>query len=250
MKKLFPLLKKEFQLYFNSFILYAVSTIFLLLSGYFFFTDVIRFDTFLIDQGISLTEGLFRQFFLDMVHVICLIIPLLTMRLFSEEKKTGTIELLLTYPVKDIEIILAKYISCLTIYTALLIMTITYPVFIAKIWPLDIKAVASGYLGLFLVGCAFISVGLLISSFTKDMIVSAMVTFGICLFFLSIAFNAGWAGYTGQKILVHLSFLEHANKFGKGVIETSSIFHCIIFTCYFIFLTYESLKSRYWRGLR
>ncbi|RLB08583.1 MAG: ABC transporter permease, partial [Deltaproteobacteria bacterium] len=113
MSKFFPLLKKEFYIYINSFILYAVFTIFLLLSGYFFFTDVIRFDTFLIDTGISLTEGLFRQFFLDMVHVICLTIPLLTMKLFSEEKKTGTIELLLTYPVRDIDIIMAKYVSCL-----------------------------------------------------------------------------------------------------------------------------------------
>jgi len=248
--KFFPLLKKEFYIYINSFILYAVFTIFLLLSGYFFFTDVIRFDTFLIDEGVSLTEGLFRQFFLDMVHVICLSIPLLTMKLFSEEKKTGTIELLLTYPVRDMDIIMAKYVSCLVIYTIMLLMTLIYPFSISRIWPIDVKAVFSGYLGLFLIGSSFISIGLLVSSFTKDVIVSAMVTFGICLFFLTIAFNAGWAGYTGQKILVHLSFLEHINKFGKGVIETASIFHCVIFTVCFIFFTYESLKSRYWRGLR
>ncbi len=250
MRRFFTLVKKEFHIYVNSFILYAVTTIFLLLSGYFFFTAVIRFDTFLIVEGISVEEGLFRQFFLDMVHIICLTIPLLTMRLFAEEKKTGTIELLLTYPVKDMEIILAKYITCLILFTGMLLMTAVYPVVISKIWKLNVKVILSGYLGLFLVGSSFISIGLLISSFTKDQITAAMVTFGICLFFLSIAFNAGWAGYTGQKILVHLSFLEHADKFGKGVIDTASVFHCLIFTICFILFTRESLRSRYWRGLR
>ncbi len=250
MRRFFTLVKKEFHIYVNSFILYAVTTIFLLLSGYFFFTAVIRFDTFLIVEGISVEEGLFRQFFLDMVHIICLTIPLLTMRLFAEEKKTGTIELLLTYPVKDMEIILAKYITCLILFAGMLLMTAVYPVVISKIWKLNVKVILSGYLGLFLVGSSFISIGLLISSFTKDQITAAMVTFGICLFFLSIAFNAGWAGYTGQKILVHLSFLEHADKFGKGVIDTASVFHCLIFTICFILFTRESLRSRYWRGLR
>jgi len=250
MKNFWPLFSKELYEYTSSFILYAIVTIFLLLSGYFFFTAVIRFDTFLIDEGVSITEGLFRQFFLDMVHVICLTIPLLTMRLFAEEKKTGTIELILTYPIKDMELILAKYTVCLLIFTLMLVLTFAYPIAISYFWKLDIEAILSGYLGLFLVGCSFISVGLLVSSFTKDQITAAMVTFGICLFFLAIAFNAGWAGFTGQKILVHLSFLEHVNKFAKGIIELSSVVHCIVFTICFILFTRESLRSRYWRGLR
>jgi len=250
MRNLIPLLKKEFQIYINSFILYAVVTIFLVLSGYFFFTAVIRFDTFLINERISIQEGLFRQFFLDMVHVICLTIPLLTMRLFAEENRTGTIELLLTYPVKDMEIILAKYVACLIVFSIMLALTGVYIFFIVDIWKIEVKAVLAGYLGLFLLGCAFVSVGILVSSFTKDQITAAMVTFGVCLFFLSIAFNAGWAGFTGQKILTHLSFLEQTNKFAKGIIETASIAHFIIFTISFIFFTRESLRSRYWRGLR
>lgn len=250
MRNLYPLMKKEVNMYINSFILYAVITIFLVLSGYFFFTAAIRFDTFLINQRVSITEGLFRQFFLDMVHVICLTIPLLTMRLFAEENKTGTIELLLTYPVKDIEIILAKYIVCLLVFFTMLAMTGVYVVTVSSIWKIEVKPVLAGYLGLFLLGCSFISVGILISSFTKDQITAAMVTFGICLFFLSIAFNAGWAGFTGQKILVHISFLEQVNNFGKGVIKISSIVHFIVFTLCFILFTCESLRSRYWRGLR
>jgi len=250
MRNLYSLMKKEFHIYINSFILYAVITIFLILSGYFFFTAVIRFDTFLINQRVSITEGLFRQFFLDMVHVICLTIPLLTMRLFAEENKTGTIELLLTYPVKDMEIILAKYIACVIVFSLMLAMTGIYVLFISTIWDIEVKAVLAGYLGLFLLGCSFISVGILVSSFTKDQITAAMITFGICLFFLSIAFNAGWAGFTGQKILTHLSFLEQANKFAKGVIETASIVHFVVFTICFILFTRESLRSRYWRGLR
>lgn len=250
MRNIVPLLKKEFQIYVNSFILYAVVTIFLILSGYFFFTAVIRFDTFLINERVSIQEGLFRQFFLDMVHVICLTIPLLTMRLFAEENRTGTIELLLTYPVKDMEIILAKYIACLVVFSIMLAFTGAYVFSITGIWSINIKAVLAGYLGLFLLGCAFISVGILVSSFTKDQITSAMITFGICLFFLSIAFNAGWAGFTGQKILTHLSFLEQTNKFAKGIIESASITHFVVFTVCFILFTRESLRSRYWRGLK
>ncbi len=250
MRNLYSLLKKEFNMYINSFVLYAVVTIFLVLSGYFFFTAVLRFDTFLINQRVSITEGIFRQFFLDMVHVICLTIPLLTMRLFAEEKKTGTIELLLTYPVKDIEIILAKYLACLMVFSVMLAMTGVYALTISYIWKIEVKPVLAGYLGLFLLGCSFISIGILISSFTKDQITAAMVTFGICLFFLTIAFNAGWAGFTGQKILVHLSFLEHVNNFGKGIIRLSSVVHFVVFTVCFILFTRESWRSRYWRGLR
>ena len=243
-------MKKELNMYVNSFILYAVITIFLMLSGYFFFTAAIRFDTFIISERVSITEGLFRQFFLDMVHVICLTIPLLTMRLFAEENKTGTIELLLTYPVKDMEIILAKYLVCLMVFSIMLVMTGAYVVALSSIWKIEVKPVLAGYLGLFLLGCSFISIGILISSFTKDQITAAMVTFGICLFFLCIAFNAGWAGFTGQKILVHLSFLEQVNNFGKGIIKLSSIVHFIVFTVCFLFFTRESLRSRSWRGLR
>ncbi len=250
MNNFWAIFGKELYEYVNSFILYAIAAIFLLLSGYFFFTDVIRFDTFLIDQGISVTEGLFRQFFLDMVHVLCLTIPLLTMRLFAEEKKTGTIELILTYPIRDMELILAKYTVCLFIFTLMLVLTFAYPIFIFHFWKFNVEVILSGYLGLFLVGSSFISVGLLISSFTKDQITAAMVTFGICLLFLTIAFNAGWAGFKGQKILVHLSFLEHVNKFANGIIDSSSIIHCFVFTICFILFTRESLRSRYWRGLR
>jgi len=244
------LFKKESMVYLNSFILYATSTIFLLLCGYFFFTDVIRFDTFLINQRISITEGLFRQFFMDMDHVICLTIPLLTMRLFSEEKKSGTIELLLTYPVRDMEIILAKFVSCVCVYTLMLSLTAIYPYLLSTIWDIEVAPVLSGYLGLFLIGCSCISLGLLISSFTKDQIIAAMVTFGIMLLFLSVAFSAGWAGSVGQDILIHLSFLEHSDRFARGIIDTRSVVHCIIFTACFILFTYESLRSRLWRGLR
>jgi ABC-2 type transport system permease protein len=244
------LLKKEFKVYLNSFIVYATSTIFLLLSGYFFFTAVIRFDTFLINQRINITEGLFRQFFMDMDHVICLTIPLLTMRLFSEEKKSGTIELLLTYPVRDMEIILAKFFACVSVYTLMLSLTAVYPYLLSTIWDIEVAPVLSGYLALFLIGCACISLGMLISSFTRDQIVAAMVTFGVILLFLSMAFSAGWAGPVGQKILIHLSFLEHSDQFAQGVIDTRSIVHCIVFTVCFMLFTYESLRSRLWRGPR
>ncbi len=172
------------------------------------------------------------------------------MRLFAEEKKLGTSELLFTFPLRDGEILLGKFTACLFIYVLMLALTFLYPLLLCSVWDLEIAPILSGYLGILLIGCAFISLGIFVSSFTENQIVAAMVTFAILLFLGIIAFNAGKTNAVMERILIHLSFLEHLDAFAKGVINTKSIIYCLNFTFFFLFLTLQSLKSNRWRGLK
>jgi ABC-2 type transport system permease protein len=246
----FLIYKKELLSYFDSFMAYIACATFLLLSGYFFYTDVVYFDTFLTIRGINIAEGLMRQFFHDLNLVMLPIIPLFTMRLFAEEKKMGTIELLFTSPIKDWEIILGKFFACLSVITIVLALTLLYQVQIMTIWKIEIGPLISGYLGLFLMGCCFISLGILVSSLTDNQLIAAMITFGLLLFFYVIAFNAGMGSRLIENILLHLSFLEHFDTFARGVIDTKSIIHSLCFILFFLYLNLQSLQSRRWMGLR
>ena len=176
----FPILKKELRSYFSSLIAYIVLTVFLALSGYFFYTNLILFVTW---GGSSIQEGLWQYHFHDMRKFLLFTFPLLTMRLFAEEKKLGTIELLFTYPFRDIEILLGKFLACMTMLSIMLGLTLIYPVILAIVDQVEVGPLVASYLGLFLLGSAFVSCGIMISSLTENQIVAALVTYGCLLVF-------------------------------------------------------------------
>ena len=180
--------------------------------------------------------------------ILLLMMPLLTMRLFSEEKKSGTIELLLTYPIKDMEAIMGKYLACLSLFFLMLLLTALYPFLLIVFAKPEIGPILTIYLGLFLMGAAFIALGTLVSSLTENQIIAAAVTFGILLLFFLIGWASTFVGSSFGSVLEHLSIMKHFQNFTKGVIDTQDIIFYINFIIFSLFLTGMSLESKKWRG--
>jgi len=254
--KVWPIFKKEVRLYFASPVAYVVFTIFLLISGYFFYS-IFAFFNFMSMQSamnpalardLNVTEGVMRPLFSNISVVMLLLMPILTMRLFAEEKKTGTIELLLTYPVRDGEVLLGKYAAAVVLYLLMLLFTALYPGMLAYFARLEWGPLLTGYLGLVLMGAAFLAIGVLVSSLTENQIVAAVATFGALLIFWVIGWSADLAGPGWGKLLSHLSILEHFDGFAKGVIDTKDVVYYLDFTVLALFLTLRSLESKRWRG--
>lgn len=189
-----------------------------------------------------------RPLFSNLSVIMLLMMPILTMRLFAEEKKTGTIELLLTYPVRDVEVLLGKYAAALTLFLAMLSLTAFYPGLVAYFARLEPGPILAGYLGLALMGVTFLAIGILASSLTENQIVASVATFGVLLVFWAIGWSANFAGPVWGKLLSHLSLLEHFGSFSKGVIDTKDVIYYLNFTILALFLTLRSLESKRWRG--
>ena len=238
--------KREIRAYFTSLTAYVVMAIFLLISGYFFFTNLVMFA---IMVGTDVMLGLWQHTFRDMRFILLLLLPLLTMRLFAEEKKLGTIELLLTNPIRDIEILVGKYLACFFVFCIMLMLTFLYPILFKIVFAIEIKPLMAGYLGLLLLGASFISCGLFVSSLTENQVVAAIATMGILVFLWFIDWNEGISGSeTVVTILHQMSLSEHFFNFIKGVIELDDIIYYLSFISFFLFMTQGSLESRKWRG--
>lgn len=253
--RVWPIFKKELRLYFTSPVAYVVFTIFALIAGYFFYSLFAFFNLMSMQSAtnpalardLNVTEGVMRPLFSNLSVIMLLLMPILTMRLFAEEKKTGTIELLLTYPVRDGEVLLGKYAAAVVLFLTMLLCTVLYPAMLAYFARLEWGPLLTAYLGLVLMGSAFLAVGLLASSLTENQIVAAVVTFGALLIFWVIGWSADFAG-RWAKVLSHLSLLEHFDGFAKGVIDTKDVIYYLNFTVLALFLTLRSLESKRWRG--
>jgi len=248
--------KRELKYYFNSVTAYVTMSIFLVLSGYFFYS-IFRYYNYLsfqsarnpyIQSNLNLIDGVMRPLLGNISVVLLLVLPLLTMRLLAEEKRQGTFELLLTYPIKDSDAIAGKYLAALTVFTVLLGCTALYPIMLAIFSEPELGPILSGYLGLFLVGSTFIAMGIFFSSLTSSQLVAGVATFGVSLFFLIIGWAAPFVGPNFSKVIVQFSLLEHFDSFAKGVIDTQDISYYVFLTVFFIFLTLKSLESTRWRS--
>ncbi len=238
--------RRELQAAFGSVVAYVLFAVFLLLSGYFFYSDLIFM---LLMASFTPVIGLWQWVFLDMRLVVLLILPLITMRLFAEEKKLGTIELLWTYPVRDVEIIAGKFLAAVAFFLLMLLPTAIPFALLYAYQPFDVAPLLVAYLGLVLLGVAFISCGLFISSMTENQVVSAMVTYGILVFFWFMTWNEEAANQATLRILLGLSLFDRFFNFTRGVIDTRDVVFFALFTAFFLFLTWQSLASRRWRGV-
>ncbi len=251
------ILNRELKSYFSSLIAYVVIVMFLLITGYFFYNLLATFSVISFQaqvnpmlakqyQLLNINETVVRPLFGNISIIMLLMTPLLTMRLISEEKKSGTIELLLTFPVKDIDVVLGKYLACLVVFLVMILLTATYPILLLALGEPEVMPMVTGYLGLFLLGAAFISLGIFTSSLTENQIVSASMSFGILFFFWLISYSVPFVSPAFGQILSYLSINEHIASLAKGVLDTEDIIYYLCFIVLFLFLTLRSLESKRW----
>jgi len=175
-------------------------------------------------------------------------LPLLTMRLWAEEKRTGTLELLLTFPLRDSSIVLGKFFASLAMYIVLLMLSLLYPLLAGLYARLDPGPILAGYLGTLLLGATLFAFGFLCSTWTENQIVACALAWAGFLFFWLIGSAADFVGSDLGKIFSQLSFAKHHENFAKGVIETQDVAYFVLFTVFCLFLTLRSIESTRWRG--
>lgn len=239
-------LGKELRSYFYSPFIYLITAVFLLLSGYYFYTDLVFYVQF--GFGMSIMENFWQLFFTDLRLVVLLTVPFLTMRLFAEEKRLGTIELLLTYPMRDSELFWGKFTACAIATLFMLSCTVLYPFIIYHYQPFDWTAVIAGYTGLVLIAFSFIACGLFISSLTDNQVVAGSASLGVLLFFWILSWNDGATKEGVLKVLAQVSMITHFQGFVQGFIDSREIVFFLFFILFFSFLTLRALEARQWRG--
>lgn len=256
MRGFFPVYSKEMYRIFASPIFYVVAFIFLTLAGYFFYSAVAYYSLLSFQAGrnpflaqqLNLGEMVLEPFFGSIGIVLLLMVPLITMRLFAEEKKTGTVELLLTYPISDRGAVLGKFTAALSVVALMLTGTLPAMVVLSAFTTAPWATILSGYLGLVLMSSAFVSLGVLASSLTQNQIVAAAITFGAALLLWIIGWARTLAGQEVGSVFVYLSLLSHFESFTKGVLDSRDILYYGLFVTLFLFATLRVLESRHWRA--
>lgn len=236
MKNTYSIALKEVRSYFASPIAYVVTAVFLVITGYFFAFNIVNAQ-----------EATIRGFLFPGSFVLLLLSPILTMRLLAEEQKMGTLELLLTSPVRDSEVIFGKYLATLLIYAVMLALTLYYPVMLFLFGDPDVGPLLSGYLGIFLLGAACMAAGLMASSVTANQIVSAVIGFGVLILLWVINGAAGFLTGVPKDVVNYLSMPDHFGDFASGIIDTKHVIYYLSLTALFLFLAVRSLETRRWR---
>jgi gliding motility-associated transport system permease protein len=244
---------KELRSYFASPIAYIIIGFFALPFGWFFYLYLAMF----VRQSLQMTQmggamninqQVIRYVLQNASVIILFVMPMITMRTYSEEKRSGTIELLLTSPVKDVEIILGKFLGALGLYVAMLLVTLLYIAILFVYGSPEWRPLIAAYLGLLLLGGAFISIGLLVSSTTNNQIVAGIVSFVVFLLLWIIGWFAESAGPTAGGIASYLSITEHFDDFSKGIIDTKHVIYYLSLITFGLFLTAKSVDTERWRG--
>jgi ABC-2 type transport system permease protein len=172
---------------------------------------------------------------------------MITMALFSEEKKRGTIELLLTAPITDLQVVLGKFLAASAFYVVLLLSTLVEMGVLYLYSSPASGPILSAYLGILLYGLAVLAIGMFISSLTENQIIAAVLSFGTILMFMLLDALSRSAGESARAVLTYLSIIEHLNDFLMGIVSTSHIIYYVSLILVGIFLTYRSLDSLRWR---
>ena len=246
--------QKELRSYFASPIAYIIIGFFALVFGWFYFVSLNFFMQASLQMGmpgqgqVNINTMAIRPLLQNVSVVALFVLPLITMRTYSEEKRSGTIELLLTSPITDFQIIMGKFLGTVALYALMLAVTLIHMGILFIYGNPEWKPILSGYLGLLLMGSSFLSIGLLISSLTKNQIVAGMVTFATLLLLWTVSWMSDAAGPVMQKVLMALSITDHFEDFSKGVIAMNHVVYYLSFITFGLFLTAKSVDSERWRG--
>jgi ABC-2 type transport system permease protein len=254
MRNISAIAQRELNAYFSSPIGYVLIGFFALLFGYFFYVPLAFFEQQSAQAGMNPTQAmninqmLIGPALMNTTVIMLFLFPLITMRTYSEEKRSGTIELLLTSPITDVQIILGKFLGAMLLYAAMLAVTTIHMAILFIFGDPEWKPIATAYLGLLMMGGCFLSLGLFISSLTKNQIVAAMATFAVFLMLWVINWIGTFVGPTTQSVLAHLSLTDHFDDFAKGIIDTKHVVYYLSFMAFGLFLTAKSVDSERWRG--
>ena len=247
---------KELRSYFVSPVVYVVSGVFLLTFGflaylYIVFTGAQAIQLMQMQGGtaqINLNDLVFRNLFASMRFVLLLILPILTMRLFAEERKLRTFEFLMTAPVRIIEIVIGKFLGVYIIYLGILLLTTLVPIVLSLFSDFDWYPVLSGYLGLALLGALFLAVGVFASAITENQIVAAFTSFGLLLMLWLLAGLGSILGDTvGGQFISYLSFMEHYDRLVHGLIDTKDLVYYLSGLALMLFLSHRVVDSTRWK---
>jgi len=198
-------------------------------------------------MALNINEMVIEPSFQNMAVILLLMIPIITMRSFSEEKKSKTFRLLLSSPVQLKEIVLGKFFACMIVVGLMILLSSYSIIFLFFIGEPDIGPVLTGYLGVLLMAGCYVSVGVFASSLTENQIVAAVITFGFSLFMWVIGWGAQSANSSTGQVLEYLSIIEHMDRFLKGMVGTSDITYYLSFIIFGLFLCHRTLDSNRWR---
>ena len=245
MRGLYAIYRKELGHYFVSPVAYVIVGLFLFLSGFFFMLYVNVAN----DQEPDAPTWVLRAFLNLLALVFLFFLPMVTMGVFAEEKKRGTVELLMTSPITELQIVLGKFLASLTLYAAMLLPTALCLVFV---WMHSdprptFRMMLAGYLGALLFGGSLLALGSFLSSLTENQIIAAAMTFAAFLLLWAIDFGTRAASGPVGQLLQYLSVINHYDDFTRGIIDTAGVTYYLSFIVFFLFLTVRSVDSMRWR---
>ena len=229
--------RRELASLFNSAIAWFAIVVFLFMVGSLFFWT---------GEFFEVGQNSMRGFFDQATLLFIFLLPAISMRLVSEEKRTGSLELLITMPLRDVEVMLGKLLGAFLFLVITLAITLAYPIALSMLGRLDMGPVIGGYVGLLLMGLAFLAVGLMASTWTKNQIVAFILTLLICGFFYFIDAMAGAFWESARETVAHLSFRAHFENISRGVLDSRDIIFYLSVTAFAVTIGTFSLESRRW----
>ena len=252
MRNILAVAGKELRAYFHSPIAYLVMALFAVLCGFFFYNYTAAFvvQTFRMmatgqmAPNVSINEYIIRPLLEGVLTVVLLLlIPLVTMRLFAEEKRSGTIELLLTSPLTDLQIILGKFLGALALYGVLMLLSFLYIGLLFLYGNPNAKPLLADVLGLFLFGGALLSLGMWISTLTKNQIIAGVVAFALFLLLYVFDWVNSYSSSDAGRVMSYMALTTHFDNFAKGVIDSSDVVYYLSVIVVGIFLTARSVEA-------
>src|ERR1700719_3138016 len=255
MRNIWVIFRKELNSYFVSPVAYLLLAMFAIIFGFFFWNSLGYFVYMGIQSQMrgqsfpmNVNEELIRPLLSNISVVGLFLIPMITMRLFAEEKRTGTIELLATSPVRDIEVILGKWLAAMVLYASMLLLTAINFLFIFRYGHPDWKPLVIGYLGLLLQAGALLAIGTFISTLTKNQIIAGAATFGVCLLLWVLEWVSGYETATWARVLSYMSIITHFESFSKGLLDSKDAIFYVTLIFLGLFLTARSMETLRWRS--
>lgn len=255
MRNAWVVAKRDLRSYFNSPVFYVVTTVFLVIYSFIFF-QILTFFSFQSVQagqfrgmnvGLNLNDMVIEPSFHNMAVTLLLIIPVLTMRSFADEKKSKTYALLLSSPIHLKEIVFGKFIACMTVVAVMVLLSSYCIGFLLLLGEPEIGPIVTGYLGILLMAGCYVGMGVFASSLTDNQIIAAVLAFGMSLFMWIIGWAAQAASAEMGEVLQYLSLVDHMQRFLKGIVDTGDVIYYLSFILFSLFLTHRVLDSQRWR---